>query len=441
LAAAGLVALVNIRPIRQRITLYASRMALLILIILVINGLLIISNFPYYFTYYSPLFGGIKTVAKFSTIGWGEGLDEAARYLNQNVGQNNNISSWYQSTLAPFYNGPSLNYSKEKGKVLAGDYAVFYINQVQREYPDTILFEYFEQRFQPETIINLHGLDYAWIYPSLSVDHYVEDQVYTGIASLLAWQWAAGDGAALIPGQSVDFELYWEYLGKQPDEPFFFRLVDKQGIVWAEGLSRFVEPRNPPVEQWREGEIILERGVMPIPVDSPPGQYRLQIGFYTKAPAVAQGELLFEIPDTEAMMTVSRIDDVDFALPADAVPVEQPLGEALTLLGATWPTAPVAPGDDIWLDLYWRVEQPLPAETQFHIGLMDEAGGVQQAWFDLTMSEIFNAAETTWQPGDIVHTYRQLDLQPDVAPNTYYFELVLRDDVTQTLPFGELVVE
>ena len=57
------------------------------------------------------------------------------------------------------------------------------------------------------------------------------------------------------------------------------------------------------------------------------------------------------------------------------------------------------------------------------------------------MSEIFNAAETTWQPGDVVHTYRRLDLLPDVAPNTYYFELVLRDDVEKTLPFGALVVE
>jgi len=72
---------------------------------------------------------------------------------------------------------------------------------------------------------------------------------------------------------------------------------------------------------------------------------------------------------------------------------------------------------------------------------MDEVGSVQQAWFDLTMSEIFNAAETTWQPGDIVHTYRRLDLLPDVSLNTYHFELVLQDDVAQTLPFGELVVE
>jgi hypothetical protein len=442
LAAAGLVALVNIRPIAQRITHHASRMTLLIVTILTINGLLVISNFPYYFTYYSPLLGGIKNVAQISTIGWGEGLDVAADYLNQHVGQNNLVSSWYQSTFAPFYHGPSLNYSKEKGKVLAGDYAIFYINQIQREYPDTILFEYFEQRFEPETVIELHGLDYAWIYPSLSVDHFVEDQVYTGIASLLAWQWAAGDDAALIPGQPADFELYWEYLGKQPDENFFFRLLDKQDVVWAEGVSQLVETQNPPVGKWREGEIIFEQGTLPIPVDIPPGQYRLQIGFYTRAPAVLPGELLFVLPDDETRVTVSREENhAEFVLPADAVLIDRAFGDALTLLGASWPTEPAAPGDDIQLDLYWRVEQPLPAETQFHLGLMDETGGVQQAWFDLTMSEILNAAETTWQPGDIVHTYRQLDLQPDVLPNSYYFELVLKDDVEQTMPFGKLVVE
>jgi hypothetical protein len=273
------------------------------------------------------------------------------------------------------------------------------------------------------------------------VGHYEEDQVYTGIASLLAWQWAAGDKAGLIPGQSVDFELYWEYLGKQPDEAFFFRLVDKQDMVWAEGLSHLVELENPPVDRWREGEIIFERGTLPVPVDIPPGQYRLQIGFYTRAPAVTQGELLFELPDEETRVTVSRVDHPEFTLPEHAVPVNQPLGDALTLLGAGWPASPAAPGDDVRLDLYWQVEQPLPAETQFHLALLDETGEVQQAWFDLTMSEIFNAAETTWQPGDIVHTYRWLDLQPDVSPGTYTFELVLKDDVAQTLPFGGLVIE
>src|SRR5262245_9459659 len=164
------------------------------------------------------------------TIGWGEGLDLAAAYLNhQTKRDQTKVASWYESTFAPFYDGPTISYSKEKGKALAGDYAVFYINQIQRHFPDDVLFDYFKQRFEPEKkVITLQGIEYAWIYPSLGIDHYGPDQYYTGIASLLAWQWAEGD-QALTPGKTEAFDLYWEYLGKDPAEPFFFRLVDAQG--------------------------------------------------------------------------------------------------------------------------------------------------------------------------------------------------------------------
>ena len=48
--------------------------------------------------------------------------------------------------------------------------------------------------------------------------------------------------------------------------------------------------------------------------------------------------------------------------------------------------------------------------------------------------------ETTWQPGNIIHTRWQFDLLPEVPPGKYHFELVLADDTTVTLPFGKLLV-
>ncbi len=441
IAAAGLVALINSRSLARRIPGRASRPAFLVVTLFLINGASVVYNFPYYFTYYSPFFGGIKGVAKISTIGWGEGLDRAAAYLNRHADPGRNrVSSWYQSTFAPFYHGPSLNYSKEKGKVLAGDYAVFYINQVQREYPDTILFEYFDQHFDPLPPVTLHGLEYAWIYPSLGIDHYVEDQVYTGIASLLAWQWTGGD-APLMPGQSAEFELYWEYLGKLPEEAFFFRLLDRQEQIRAEGAGQPVEAENPLPEQWREGEIIVERGALPVAADIPPGQYRLQIGFYTNAPAVKAGELLFDLPEDEALVAVGPNREADILLPEVMTAVDQPLGDSLTLQGVVTSKETAAPGERIRLDLYWQVEQPLPAGTKVHLGLMDAAGEAQQAWFDLSLAETFDRDETTWPPGTTLHTYWRLDLLPDVPPGTYYFEVILRDDLETSLPFGALEVE
>jgi len=453
LGAAGLVGLANYLwlliksrrpaqpPSNRPITPYPLPLTgLLLAIILLINGYLLAQNFPYYFTYYNPLVGGPAAAANILTIGWGEGLDLAANYLNNQVNPSQTrVSSWYQSTFAPFYKGPAISYSKEKGKALAGDYVIFYVNQTQRQFPDEIMFDYFTRRFNPQQVISLQGIDYAWVYPSLGIDHYVEDQTYTGIASLLAWQWLDGD-APLRPGDSAEFELYWEYLGKEVDEPFFFRLVDTQGRVWAENQSQLDGDRNPPRENWREGEILVETGRLDVPAGTPPGLYQLQIGFYTKAPAVTEGELLFQIPPDEASRIVASVPQPDFSLPAGTTRVDQPLGDSLTLLGATLPQKGFPPGSTVPIDLYWQVESLLPADSELHLGLMTETGEARQAWFNLSLAETFNAADTGWQAGDIILTRWQLELLPDISPGQYHFELVLPDNIEITLPFGILTV-
>ncbi|GIK39160.1 MAG: hypothetical protein BroJett011_29930 [Chloroflexota bacterium] len=442
-----------------RITHHVSRITpyilpVLLVVVLLTNGLLVYSNFPYYFTYFNPLLGGIQGASKAVTIGWGEGLDLAADYLNHHTDPaRTRVASWYQSTFAPFYHGQAISYSEEKGKALAGDYVIFYINQTQRRFPDEIIFDYFESRFKPEQVISLHGLDYVWIYPSLAIDHYIQDQSYTGIAALLAWQWVKGD-QPLIPGQAADFDLYWEYLGKQPDEAFFFRLVDEQGNRWAEGQSRPVAAENPPQEKWRQGEIIAERGTLTLPPDIPPGLYRLQIGFFTQAPAVTSGELLFTLPEAESIITVGHAAaPAAYQLPATATPVDRPLGDALTLLGATAPPrlpltssgGDFAASPAIPLDLYWRVERVIPADFSLHVGLMDADKVARQAWFDLSLAETLNPAETQWQPGDIIHTSWRLDLLPELPPGAYHFDLVLPDSPAagqmQSLSFGKLIID
>lgn len=76
---------------------------------------------------------------------------------------------------------------------------------------------------------------------------------------------------------------------------------------------------------------------------------------------------------------------------------------------------------------------------------MDAGGVARQAWFDLSLAETFNPAETLWQPGDIIHTSWQLDLLPETPPGNYTIDLVLPDAaVTESntkLSFGHLTLE
>jgi len=302
LAAVGLVQWVNLRH------------RLLLAVVFLVQGALVVASYPYFFTYYNPLLGGIQSAEHTLTVGWGEGMDLAADYLNRKPDADRlQVSAWYQSTFAPFFKGTAVSYAKEKGKALSGDYVVFYINQLQRRFPDDELFRYFESRYQPEAVIPLRGVDYVVIYPGPHLQHYVEDRVdenqraYRGIAALLGWDWLTAPGAATPhakPGSGLPFRLYWEYLGKRPEEHFFFRLAGPTGRVVAEGLSQPLASEDGEPGSWRQGQIIVEQGELPVPAGTPSGDYRLQIGFYTQAPAVPEGELRFALPPEEAVVRV-----------------------------------------------------------------------------------------------------------------------------------------
>ena len=125
-------------------------------------------HYPYFLTFYNPAFGGGWLAPRTILVGWGEGLDQAAYYLND---QENSVkartATWYDSEFAPFYLGETLPLREvDAGNVipwLLSDYVVSYMPQVQSNAPDEATVRYFRS-LEPEHIIHLKGIDYAWIY-------------------------------------------------------------------------------------------------------------------------------------------------------------------------------------------------------------------------------------------------------------------------------------
>ena len=129
-----------------------------------------IQTHPYYLSYYNPLMGGSKKAPEVMMIGWGEGLDQAARYLDAIPGAAGlRVMSHYpDGSFSYFFRGITVDllnswegiYSEQ----LAGvDYVVLYIHQWQRRRPDPALLEYFAAQ-QPEYVARINGLDYASVY-------------------------------------------------------------------------------------------------------------------------------------------------------------------------------------------------------------------------------------------------------------------------------------
>ena len=129
-----------------------------------------LSSYPYYFSYYNPLFGGTRKAPDVMMIGWGEGLDQAAQFLNtqpdlahQQVAAgvwSTTFSYYYKGTVVPsrFESGPGI-----EDVWLDSDYYVLYINEKQRGKIPPELTDYLAG-LEPARVIRINGLDYVYIY-------------------------------------------------------------------------------------------------------------------------------------------------------------------------------------------------------------------------------------------------------------------------------------
>lgn len=129
----------------------------------------ILQTYPYYLTYYNPLMGGSAKAPQTMMIGWGEGLDQAASYLNaRDGGDKLRVLAWYpDGSFSYFFAGETVGSLEEweetRAELDRSDYAVLYANQWQRYLPFPQYVDYFA-RFEPEKRIFIDGLEYIRIY-------------------------------------------------------------------------------------------------------------------------------------------------------------------------------------------------------------------------------------------------------------------------------------
>jgi hypothetical protein len=129
-----------------------------------------LNTYPYYLSYYNPLLGGIRQAQNVLPIGWGEGLDQAAQYLNKKPSAGKlEVITYFASGCFSYYFegrvreiGSSDLTEDDWQKFIESDYAVIYITQQQRKIGLPILD--YVSRLEPEHSIWINGLEYARIY-------------------------------------------------------------------------------------------------------------------------------------------------------------------------------------------------------------------------------------------------------------------------------------
>jgi hypothetical protein len=238
---------------------------------------------PYYLTYYSPLVLGWKWAPQAILVGWGEGLGDAARYLNELPNTAHlRVICFYPPAFIPFFKGTcsSISSIRSAEVVVNADYAVLYVNQVQRALPYPDFTTYFQRR-QPEHTIRLHGIDYAWIYPAIITKGPLPagvTPVNVAMGGRVALEGYTARPAAI--GQGLNVTLYWRVLQSGlPDYSVYLRAIDGAGEIRARADSPPVMGFWP-TSRWERGRLVADEQVLLRPPETLPGAYRLEVGMY-----------------------------------------------------------------------------------------------------------------------------------------------------------------
>lgn len=121
---------------------------------------------PYYLAYRNPF---TRQLTHDRTMGWGEGLNLAAAYLNgKSDAENMLVISYYEGPFAYHFKGEVTSaerLAKETAQEIGGQYVVLYRameGRVENRWETKVLGEYRQKT--PEHTILLNGEEYVWIY-------------------------------------------------------------------------------------------------------------------------------------------------------------------------------------------------------------------------------------------------------------------------------------
>jgi 4-amino-4-deoxy-L-arabinose transferase-like glycosyltransferase len=382
---------------------------------------------PYYFSYSNPLVGGPLTAPHLINIGWGEGLDQAASYLNHVPdASQKTVAAWYSFQFAPFFKGQSVDLASNE-PALTSDYTVFYLNQVQRGFPSQELLAYFKDR-QPLHTVRLGGLDYAWIYagpvlsvqPPTQVQHPVE-AVLGGAVRLIGYGVSEESMAA---DDSLTVTLYWQSLSPiREDYNVYIRLVDDAGNVWGQvdrlplgGLWR--------TDDWQPGTYIRDEYRMQLRPGTPPGVYSLDVAMYS----FASGET-FGVERNMGQVSVT---------PAHHMPgpkeltmqhtLRMSLAPGLELMGYDLDKQKVGPGERLPVTFYWRATRPIDRDYEVTVDAKSVAGNEGGGWLDPLGTEEYPTSH--WRRGEVIVDVHQLQMPPTARSGFYLLNMRLVDAVT-----------
>jgi hypothetical protein len=418
-------------------TRYAPALAVLLLGLVGLHSVFTALHYPYYLTYFNPLGGGSVLAPRILFAGWGEGLDRAGAWLNEQPdAEDLRVVGWY-------HDGPLSYFTKMQpfgigsGSGLAWldtDFVVLYINQVQRNIPSAEAVDWLMAQ-DPAYKVEFGGLELARIVDlrGKPLPPFVELNSggaadFGGKIRLLASEL---DRGVVEPGGEVFAQLYLR--GEAPMETNYnasVRLVDAEGrSVWsADGW-----PWGAPTDQWAPGDIRPDGYHLQVPPDARPGLYKLTLSLYdpsTLEPLPLLDSLSGAPVDPgrrdPAVNDVALLQVGEAPSAASRFAVPWLFGESLALDAVTLPSAAQA-GDVLPLALEWRSARAVAEDFTVFVHLVGPDGTLVAQGDRQPLGGF--APTRLWTPGiQVLDDGYAIALPPGLAPGAYEVRVGLYND-------------
>jgi hypothetical protein len=411
-------------------------------LLLTVQLVTVLPYHPYYYPYFNPLVGGGSIATRTVRIGWGEGMDQVAAYLNALADSDQlTVAARFYKYLVGF-NGKAVNLDAG-GDWLGADYIVFYIQQVQRmQDPSPGIIRYFQEHVSPEKIITLGGIDYAWVYRNpITFPASPGLQAVRGIRFLgLSWE-PDGDGGAVA-------RLLWENASTEGTAPpIYLRLwasdAAHTGWMACTPAPGFEEVARTPAEVVESVCALSPRSGLP------GGLYNLQVGL--PGPEGEMRSLEFPagwsaVEHIEGQLSVvSR--EVAFehlaqeGVPTSAMRTDREYADRVKLLAYQLSPPVISPGEETTLTLYW---QPLGVLDQEAHVFVHAIGGLQETLLNVSGPPVAGTRPmNTWHPGEVIVDTWRIPFAVDApAPALVRLDVGLYlPDTLQSLPVTSAVGE
>ncbi|MGQ9502538.1 MAG: hypothetical protein ACUVSB_10825, partial [Anaerolineae bacterium] len=396
----------------------------ILVLALAVQTVSVLALHPYYFDYFNPLLGGGSVAVRYINIGWGEGLDQAAVYLNKLPdAPQKTVAAWYSWQFAPFFKGKTVDLSSVEA-ALRADYVVFYVNQLQRGFPSAELLEYFRAR-QPLHTVWLNGVPYVHIYsgpivsttPPSSIQH-PADATLGGAVHLMGYELANEEVHADDP---LFITLHWQVLAPiLGDYNVYVRLTDDSGNVFGQ-IDRLPLGGLLRTDKWQPGMYIRDDYRLRLRPGTPPDVYYLEVAMYSFTTGETFG-LARNIGRVEVMPAHTFASVEELAIER---PLRTELAPGVELLGYRLGAAKLGPGERLPVTLYWRATSRPAADYAVVFEARSVGGREGGAWTETLGSELYPTHK--WRRGEVLVSLHQLQMPPYARTDTYMLAVRLLD--------------